>query len=44
MTFLWDIMHNVFEGTTVLVHAKPSTNIKTRRYTFFLLKKFLIGL
>ena len=43
MTFLWDILHHVFGGNTVWVHAKPYANIKNGRYALFNLKNFLLG-
>ena len=44
MNFLRDILHPVFGGATVWVHAKPSSNIKNGKYELFPLNNFLLGL
>ena len=43
MNFLWDILYNIFGGTTVRVHDKPFDKIKNGKYAFFLLKNSLLG-
>ena len=43
MTFVWNILHHVFGGTTVWLHAKTSPKSNNWRYAFFLINKFLLG-
>ena len=44
ITFLWDIVHHVFEGTTVCVHVKLSFKVKNMRYMLFLRNKCFLDL
>ena len=43
MTFLWDILPNVFGGTSLWVHVKPYSKSKNGRYASSLLNNFHIG-